>query len=376
MAFLPPVSLYIHMPWCVKKCPYCDFNSHEQKKPLPEKDYTEKLWQDFQHHQGLLQQRPIESIFIGGGTPSLIHPKHIACLLENIKQAHTIVHDAEITMEANPGTLEHYDFSELRKTRVNRLSLGIQTFNNQHLKTLGRIHMAEEAHQAIKSARSGGFDNINLDLMYGLPQQNLEQAMQDLEQAIAHRPEHISWYQLTIEPHTAFYYSKPKLPDHDRLWRIQELGLNQLQQAGYEQYEISAFSRQKPCQHNSNYWKFGDYLGLGAGAHSKITQANSKTVTRYWRHKHPKQYLESTSWNTGQRELKPEEFPLEFLMNHLRLLAPICREAYEQATASSWGSLLKIIKENDVHQWFIVDDQRLTLNNHAFLDEVLTWFLP
>lgn len=315
-----PLSLYIHFPWCVRKCPYCDFNSHTALDPLPEDAYRIALIQDLEAALPLIHGRPVISLFIGGGTPSLITPSCLDRLMMDIRTRVNILPKAEITLEANPGTFEVARFADFHMAGVTRLSMGIQSFNNAHLKALGRIHSAQDAWQAAQSARQI-FDNVNLDLMYGLPNQTATQAAEDLATALACEPTHLSCYQLTIEPNTAFATAPPPLPEADACADIQEMLEKELAKAGFEHYEVSAFARPgERCQHNLNYWLFGDYLGIGAGAHSKLTCNNS--IVRQMRWKHPQTYLEKVA--TGQfiqteHTVTPEQLPGEFMMNALRL---------------------------------------------------------
>ena len=331
---LPPLSLYIHIPWCIRKCPYCDFNSHQANNDIPEADYVAALRLDLQQDAILAQGRKLTSIFFGGGTPSMFSANAIAQIIEDAKTIIGFEPDIEITLEANPGTFEQEKFSGFRRAGVNRLSIGIQSFNDIQLKLLGRVHGRDEALRAVNVARNAGFDNINLDLMHGLPEQSVEDAKTDLAQAITLSPEHISWYQLTIEKNTEFYSAPPILPIEDTLADIQDEGQSMLAQAGYEQYEISAYAKNKNrARHNINYWEFGDYLGIGAGAHGKITQPEQDRIIRLWKTRLPKHYLETATSNKistnlsghqnvfggGSDILSPESLPLEFLMNVLRL---------------------------------------------------------
>ncbi|GGY85793.1 YggW family oxidoreductase [Cellvibrio zantedeschiae] len=331
---LPPLSLYIHIPWCIRKCPYCDFNSHQANDDIPEQDYVNALRFDLQQDAELAQGRKLASIFFGGGTPSIFSANAIAQIIKDAENIIGFEPDIEITLEANPGTFEQEKFSGFRAAGVNRLSIGIQSFNDVQLKLLGRVHGREEALRAVDVARKAGFDNINLDLMHGLPEQSVEDAKADLAQAIALAPEHISWYQLTIEQNTAFYSDPPILPFEDTLADIQDEGQSMLAQAGYEQYEISAYAKNKQrARHNINYWEFGDYLGIGAGAHGKITQPEKSLITRLWKTRLPKHYLDSVTSNkistnlaghqnvfgAGSDILSPSSLPLDFLMNVLRL---------------------------------------------------------
>jgi oxygen-independent coproporphyrinogen-3 oxidase len=320
MLELPPLSLYVHIPWCVRKCPYCDFNSHEQQGPLPQAEYIQALCEDLDSDLDWAQGRRLNSIFIGGGTPSLFDASALSQLLQHIDRRIGISTLAEITLEANPGTAEADRFRDYYLSGINRLSIGIQSFNDDSLQRLGRIHDSGQAHKAVDLARQAGFDNINLDLMHGLPEQEAAAAMTDLDQAIAFEPEHISWYQLTIEPNTLFYRHRPPLPADNILESIQDLGSERLAQAGYSQYEVSAFSRgTRQSMHNLNYWCFGDYLGIGAGAHGKITQPEHDRILRSRKVKQPRHYLASQSGRKAESvEVEGEERALEFLLNTLR----------------------------------------------------------
>ncbi|MEE8343471.1 MAG: radical SAM family heme chaperone HemW, partial [Gammaproteobacteria bacterium] len=269
---LPPLSLYVHIPWCVRKCPYCDFNSHESKGDIPEQRYVRALLADLDQELERLQGRPVQSIFLGGGTPSLFSPQSIENLLTGIGNRMTLAADLEVTMEVNPGTMEQGKFAEFHAAGINRLSIGVQSFEPQLLQRIGRIHGREEAVRAAETAQFAGFKNFNLDLMYGLPGQHQHQALDDLRLAMQFRPGHLSWYQLTIEPNTHFYHRPPRLPGEALIESMQEEGQRLLEQNGYAQYEVSAYARHgQRCRHNLNYWHFGDYLGIGAGAHGKVT---------------------------------------------------------------------------------------------------------
>jgi oxygen-independent coproporphyrinogen-3 oxidase len=343
-----PLSLYVHFPWCVKKCPYCDFNSHEQVGELPESDYVSALladldqdMQDFQLGNGT----PLGSIFFGGGTPSLFSPGVIHELLDGIAKRCHINADTEITMEANPGTIDAKHFSGYHRAGVNRISLGVQSFGDEQLIQLGRIHSADQASRAFEVARNAGFNNINIDLMHGLPQQDLTLALTDLDKALLLEPEHLSWYQLTIEPNTAYYRRPPQLPEDDVLWQIYVQGSEKLKDAGFQRYEVSAFSRPGTASiHNQNYWQFGDYLGIGAGAHGKLTrQINSQLIiSRTNKTRLPKDYLHTQKRNT--QEVPPMELPLEFLMNGLRLVAGFEVTAFTERTGLSTDTLHSFIK--------------------------------
>ena len=319
-----PLSLYVHVPWCVQKCPYCDFNSHGLRGGLPEADYVAALIADLEAALPLVWGRRVVSVFFGGGTPSLLSGEAVDTLLAAIRARLPLVYGAEITLEANPGTAESGKFAAFRAAGVNRLSLGIQSFNPAHLKALGRIHDAQEACRAIELA-ARHFDSFNLDLMYGLPQQTMTQALADLEQALTFAPSHLSCYQLTLEPNTAFAAAPPALPDPDRCADMQEAIEARLADAGYTHYETSAFAQPgKQCRHNRNYWTFGDYLGIGAGAHSKLTvpTPDGRRILRQMRWKLPKQYLAQVAAGRpiqDEFDVAAEELPFEFMMNALRL---------------------------------------------------------
>lgn len=349
---LPPLALYIHIPWCIRKCPYCDFNSHQANDDLPEAEYVAALRADLEQDVALAQGRKLTSIFFGGGTPSIFSANAIAQILQDAEQLIGFESGIEITLEANPGTFEQERFSGFHAAGVNRLSIGIQSFNDIQLKLLGRVHGRDEALRAVDVARKAGFDNINLDLMHGLPQQSINDAMADLQQAIALSPEHLSWYQLTIEQNTAFYSAPPILPEEEILADIQDAGQALLANAGYAQYEVSAYAQpQKKARHNLNYWQFGDYLGIGAGAHSKITQPSKSTIMRLWKTRLPKHYLESqqkitspinghqNSYAGGGEMLTPESLPLEFMLNALRLNEGVSTEFFCQRSGLPQSAL-------------------------------------
>ncbi|MDG2141913.1 MAG: radical SAM family heme chaperone HemW [Gammaproteobacteria bacterium] len=332
----PPLSLYIHVPWCVRKCPYCDFNSHESNKPLPEKEYIAALYSDFLYEFSKLPDQEIElqSIFIGGGTPSLLTGDSYRFLLDSIKSHLHFSNDIEITLEANPSSSDIRHFSAYREAGVNRLSLGIQSFDDKKLKKLGRIHDKEQSVDAIKIAKQAGFRNLNLDLMHGLPEQNTEEALKDLQLAIDTKPNHISWYQLTIEPNTFFYSHTPVLPSEKKLIAIQENGSALLEANGYTQYEISAFATDdKNSLHNCNYWSFGDYIGIGAGAHGKLTSVNEQKIIRTRKVRQPDEYIKRAKNRDAEiKEVSTEERALEFLMNALRFKAGFSKELFEKRT--------------------------------------------
>lgn len=329
----PPLSLYLHTPWCVKKCPYCDFNSHALTGDIPEQAYLKAILEDLEQDLPLIQGRPIQTIFIGGGTPSLMSPDFYFRLFEGLKAHLSLAPDAEITLEANPGTMEQDRFNGFRDAGINRLSLGIQSFQPRQLEALGRIHDDKAAHRAIEAARKAGFDNFNLDLMHGLPGQTPEDATADLKAAIDWAPPHLSWYQLTLEPNTEFYSRPPDLPDDDRLWDIYYRGAELLRDHGYSDYEVSAWSRPGAAScHNLNYWTFGDYLALGAGAHGKVTHSNGE-IRRFWKTRQPDAYLNRIGSRTaGHQRVEPDELPLEFLMNALRLSQGTSEDLFTERT--------------------------------------------
>lgn len=318
---LPPLSLYIHIPWCARKCPYCDFNSHVAGSGIPESDYIDCLIRDLATELPYVQGRPLQSIFIGGGTPSLFSAHGIGRILDACARELDFSPDIEITMEANPGSSEQQKFAELHAAGINRLSLGIQSFQPQHLARLGRIHDSHEALAAVTAAQHAGFERINIDLMHGLPEQTPAQALADLQQAVATGVSHLSWYQLTIEPNTEFYRYPPALPVDDILADIQEAGLAMLQDSGFRQYEISAFSQPgQQARHNLNYWRFGDYLAMGAGAHGKATLPKENRILRYSKTRLPRDYMARTgSFGNAPETVEPAERLFEGLMNCLRL---------------------------------------------------------
>lgn len=331
MGKLPPLSLYIHIPWCVQKCPYCDFNSHALKGEVPHDDYVAHLLADLDADLPLVAGREIRTIFIGGGTPSLLSAEAMQTLMDGVRARIPVSADAEVTMEANPGTVEADRFSGYQKAGINRISIGVQSFGDDKLIRLGRIHDAGEAKRAARLAATLGLRSFNLDLMHGLPEQHLGEALSDLRQAIELAPPHLSWYQLTIEPNTSFGSRPPVLPDDDLLWDIFSQGHQLLTQAGYVQYETSAYA--KPgfqCQHNLNYWRFGDYLGIGCGAHGKVSFADGR-ILRTVKTKHPRGYMEGR-YLDQQNEVATEDRPFEFFMNRFRLLEAMPRRDFTDYT--------------------------------------------
>lgn len=342
----PPLALYVHIPWCIKKCPYCDFNSHEARGTIPEREYIATLIADLESALPLVWGRKVSSIFFGGGTPSLLSGSALDELLTAIRTRLPLSPDAEITLEANPGTVEAEKFAAFRAAGINRLSLGIQSFNQKHLQALGRIHDGREAKRAIEITATH-FDNFNLDLMYGLPEQTLPEAVQDLETALSFAPPHLSCYQLTLEPNTRFAFEPPTLPAHDDCADMEEAIAAQLAAAGYTHYETSAFAQtNRQCRHNLNYWQFGDYLGIGAGAHSKLTLHDR--VLRQMRWKQPKQYLTKTSAGTPIHEeftVAPSNLPFEFMMNALRLNQGFDAGLFELRTAQSLSVIASTLQQ-------------------------------
>lgn len=311
------------MPWCVRKCPYCDFNSHAIRGDLPETRYLNALLKDFEYELRRIEGRELVSIFLGGGTPSLFSAAAIGALIDGIGQRVGLAESVEISMEANPGSLECAALGPYREAGINRLSFGVQSFNDQMLARIGRIHDANEARSALERARQAGFDNVNIDLMYGLPGQTPEQAIDDLEQAMAFGPSHISHYQLSIEPNTWFHTHRPQLPDPDSCWEMQLQCQQLLAVQGFAQYEISAYAAEtRRCRHNLNYWQFGDYLAIGAGAHGKVTDPRSGQVARYWKQRHPRQFMDSCEQGGAvveEKWLRPDDLLLEFALNAFRL---------------------------------------------------------
>lgn len=339
---LPTLSLYIHIPWCVRKCPYCDFNSHESARPIPEAAYVDQLLADLAVDKGLSQERILTSIFFGGGTPSLFSAESIAAIIKGVGQRIELAEDAEITLEANPGTAEVNKFKGFRDAGVNRMSIGVQSFDNERLQTLGRIHNGDEAQAAIELARNLGLRSFNIDLMHGLPGQEYPGASKDLHTALSLGAPHLSWYQLTIEPNTQFHKRPPSLPSESMLAAIQHRGEHLLSENGYGQYEVSAWSQAgHQCRHNLNYWQFGDYLGIGAGAHSKITDMATHKVTRFAKRRQPAEYLDAdpATLRVQHRVLEHEDLIGEYMMNALRLSSGFAPADFESRTGLPWQSM-------------------------------------
>lgn len=377
---LVPLSLYIHMPWCVRKCPYCDFNSHavpDGKLSLDlEHEYLQALVADFKTQVDFAQGRQIHSVFIGGGTPSLISAKGYVWLFNQLKNMIVFESDCEITLEANPGTVEHDPFAGYLAAGINRLSIGVQSFNTEHLQKLGRIHSNQDAVSAIHLAREAGFKRINVDLMHGLPEQSVEQALYDLKMAVEHGATHVSWYQLTIEPNTVFFRTQPILPTDDVLEEIQIQGEAYLKAHGFVNYEVSAWRKERPSVHNLNYWQFGDYLAIGAGAHGKVTQPNG--VYRFQKTRLPKDYLAKVPAEHIQfKRIEADEMPFEFMMNALRLNQGVDAQLYAERTGLSLDRLDELLNSLRSRKLMVEDKARIscTEQGHVFLNSVLDHFL-
>ena len=380
----PPLSLYIHIPWCIQKCPYCDFNSHALKTTIPEAQYISALIDDLDtdlaRYDMQNESRKLHSIFIGGGTPSLITAPEIKRLLIEVEKRLPFADDIEITMEANPGTVEAGRFIEYREAGVNRISIGVQSFQQEKLEKLGRIHGKDEALRAARLAHEAELNSFNLDLMHGLPNQSIDDALSDLKQAIELSPPHLSWYQLTIEPNTVFYYKPPTLPDDDDLWDIFEQGHQILADAGYVQYEISGYSKVGyQCRHNLNYWRFGDYLGIGCGAHGKLSFADGRIV-RTTKIKHPRGFLDLMKpYLIDEQEVADHDRPFEFFMNRFRLLEACPKQDFIDKTGlglesiqetMDWAKEKKYLEETESH-WQITEHGKLFLNDllEAFVSD-------
>jgi len=337
---LPPLSLYIHLPWCVKKCPYCDFNSHTYDSGLPEEAYVEALIADLENQLPSVWGRKVISVFIGGGTPSLFSAASIHKIISTVRSHLNCLPGMEITMEANPGTVEQEKFNGFYAAGINRLSIGVQSFSDEKLKALGRIHNSAEAHNAVDVARKAGFENINLDLMFGLPGQSIADGLADLQQAIDLAPQHVSWYQLTIEPNTEFHSRPPTTPEEDDVWELQQQGQALLASAGYIQYEVSAYAKaDQQCQHNLNYWQFGDYLAIGAGAHGKISRSDTSEIKRYWQLRQPRAYMQAVAAEktSASEVLEKQQIVFEFMLNALRLKQGFDIASFIQHTGLSAG---------------------------------------
>ena len=376
---LPPLSLYIHIPWCVRKCPYCDFNSHEAREPIAETRYIEALIADLESALPLIWGRKVYTVFFGGGTPSMFSAAGIEQIIAAVRSRVPLSIDAEITLEANPGTFEAEKFRAFRAAGVNRLSIGVQSFNPKHLKALGRIHDDQQAYAAIDIARAH-FDNFNLDLMYGLPEQTLDEACADIEAALSFSPPHISAYHLTLEPNTYFHRYPPPLPDDDASARMQEAIEQRLDTAGFRHYETSAFAQPgKQARHNMNYWTFADYLGIGAGAHSKISFPDR--IARQMRYKQPRQYMDNAAGGNAiqeQHDVATEDIPFEFMMNALRLTNGFPVVLFQERAGIPWTSVLKALDEAERRGLIERDHSRVkpTKLGQRFLNDLLQLFLP
>jgi putative oxygen-independent coproporphyrinogen III oxidase len=405
---LPPLSLYIHIPWCVRKCPYCDFNSHNAPSALPQSEYVEALLSDLDQDLPLAQGRPLTSIFFGGGTPSLFTPDGIARILDGVAVRLDLPRGTEITLETNPGTVEHGPFAGYARAGVNRISFGVQSFSDDALRRIGRIHDAAQAERAIKLAQDAGIDNLNLDLMYALPQQTLAGALDDVEKALSLQTPHLSHYQLTLEPNTAFAANPPALPDDDAAWDMQEACQARLAAAGLAQYEVSAYARPgRECAHNLNYWHFGDYLGIGAGAHGKLSAvtgseealagepqpcdafpvpgsrlpATELQIRRRWKVRAPRGYLEHARSGRrigGDDTVPREQIPFEFMLNALRLNDGFTLTRFSATTGLDSSAIRHRLDAAIARDWLMQDGGRIraTAFGRRFLNDVIAAFLP
>jgi putative oxygen-independent coproporphyrinogen III oxidase len=372
-----PVSLYIHIPWCIQKCPYCDFNSHKSPDVLPEVTYVDALLADLDVDLAIFPARELESIFIGGGTPSLFNARAYERLFTGIQSRLSFKPGMEITLEANPGTVDEARFSEYHAIGINRLSLGIQSFNPQHLKTLGRVHDGTQSHRAIERARRAGFKQMNLDIMHGLPKQTVTEGLNDLKTALSYQPEHLSWYQLTIEPNTVFYKQQPILPDESTLGQLEEAGLALLKAHALKRYEISAFCRlNSASSHNLNYWLFGDYIGIGAGAHGKWTINDGVYRTR--KHRQPKDYLGTTKPFLAAMDAVPSnELLFEFVLNTSRLQQSIPYTLLTERTGLSWAASAGLFKKAEAKGLIILhsDAWQVTALGRRFTNDLQMMFI-
>jgi len=384
---LPPLALYVHMPWCVRKCPYCDFNSHAAPDAIPQQQYIDALIEDLAIDAGAAQGRAFASVFFGGGTPSLFSPDEVGRFLEAARSLVPFARDVEVTLEANPGTVEHGRFGGYRDAGINRISLGAQTFDADHLRTLGRIHGSGDIARAVDEVRGAGIDNFNLDLMYGLPAQSLQQAVADLDAALALEPAHISHYQLTLEPGTVFYHRPPPLPDSDAIWQMQLDCQERLAARGFEHYEVSAYARAgRRSRHNLNYWQFGDYIGVGAGAHGKLTwPANDErahlSVVRSARVKQPREFLRRVAADrvSDRFQVERADLPFEYMLNVLRLTDDFGEDAFEARTGVAFASVAPAVAEaqcKGLLQTAGVGKWRVTELGQRFLNDLQAVFLP
>ena len=376
-----PLSLYIHIPWCIKKCPYCDFNSHEASISFDEQGYVDALIKDLEVELPHIWGRSIVSIFIGGGTPSLFSPESIDKLLSSIRAYLNFNSSIEITLEVNPGTVEANRFSEYKAVGINRLSIGVQSFNDKYLKLLGRIHTSREAEKAISICKGAGFKNFNIDLRFGLPSQNTSDALLDLSTAFDQLPTHISWYQLTIEPNTQFSFNPPNLPCDDNIWSMQKEGQELLKCNDFFQYEISAYAKKKFASiHNTNYWEFGDYIGIGAGAHSKITNFNDGKIERFSRHRVPKRYIELAGHSdviAHKKILDSDDISLEFMMNTLRLTNGIPANLFFERTGLHMNQIKKELKYAKDRGLLDLCGDQIVASSHGqrYLNDLLQIFM-
>jgi putative oxygen-independent coproporphyrinogen III oxidase len=377
----PPLSLYIHFPWCARKCPYCDFNSHAVRGELPEQAYVDALLKDLEQELPDVWGRTVQTIFMGGGTPSLFSAEAIGRLLDGVRARLPLRPGAEITLEANPGSTEQDKFAGYRAAGVNRLSIGIQSFSDSHLQALGRVHDAGEALRAARAAHSAGFGNFNLDLMFGLPGQDVEAAMADLATAARLQPAHLSWYQLTLEPNTLFHSRPPPLPDDELIWAIQQAGQSQLVSQGYTQYEVSAWARDgQCCRHNLNYWRFGDYIGIGAGAHGKITDGGHGVIHRRWKKRHPQDYLATAGTEAcidGRRRLDGGAAVFEFALNRLRLREGFTLDDFTAACGLDREWIVPYLERAADNGLLTLEEDsvRHTERGWRFLDDLIESFL-
>ncbi|WP_022942273.1 radical SAM family heme chaperone HemW [Psychromonas hadalis] len=379
MLQLPPLSLYIHIPWCIEKCPYCDFNSHKLRGEIPEQAYLQALVDDLKIDLVYAQGRILDTIFIGGGTPSLISASGIGWLLVEIEKLIPFKKEIEITLEANPGAIENSKIAEFHQAGISRFSFGVQSFQQEKLTKLGRIHGVEEAKSAARQAKQSGIKTFNLDLMHGLPNQSLDDALFDLQTAIDLQPTHLSWYQLTIEPNTQYFSHPPKLPEDELLWEIQEAGVKLLATNGYQQYEISGYCQSGfECRHNLNYWSFSDYIGIGCGAHGKLTLPLENRIIRTTKVKHPKGYLEvSRPFLDSSETVKQDELAFEYMINRLRLFAPIPFQEFKDYTGLSIDSIAEPIQQAIDKKLLIKksDHWLMTDLGHRFLNDLLQLFI-
>ncbi|NLW95856.1 MAG: radical SAM family heme chaperone HemW [Xanthomonadaceae bacterium] len=379
----PPLSLYVHLPWCVRKCPYCDFNSHQARGPLPFEAYVDALLADLDHDLPLAWGRTVHSVFFGGGTPSLFPPAQIDRFLQGASARLRFAPGLEVTLETNPGTAEHGRFEDYLAAGVNRISFGIQSFDDGCLRRLGRIHDAAQAETAVRLAQDAGFDNLNLDLMYALPGQTAAMALHDLERAIALGPAHLSHYQLTLEPNTVFAARPPQdLPDEDHAWEMQEACQARLADAGYAQYEVSAYARPgRQCAHNLNYWRYGDYLGIGAGAHGKLTLGATQQVLRRWKARHPAAWQAaagSAAAIGGEEYVAPQQRPFEFMLNALRLVEGFSLAAFQARCGLPVEAIAAPLEEAVARGWLEHNGERVvpTALGRRFNNDVVALFLP